>query len=78
MLADIYVREKLRELSRNASQHPRVPAEGVRTPYVMPAVRWLGGFLCHIGEKLQEAGVPSEPGGCSRRPQQTLRLRHTN
>lgn len=76
MLAEIYVREKLRELSRNASQPARTPSKAV--PIATPAVRSLGKLLCRLGEKLEQTGIPPEPGGRSSAPRkQKLRLRQT-
>jgi hypothetical protein len=56
MYADLYVREKLREMSRNASRPTRMPAGAARTSLATPVVRSLGRLLCRVGERLQGAG----------------------
>jgi len=79
MLTDIYVREKLNEMSREASRTQRVSAGGLGVPFAVPAARLLGRALCRVGERLQWAGTFSErdiPRGCPK--ERSLRLRRTD
>jgi hypothetical protein len=79
MLTDIYVREKLNEMSREASRTQRVSAGGLGVPFAVPAARLLGRVLCRVGERLQWAGTFSErdvQAGCPREP--NLHLRRTD
>jgi len=79
MLTDIYVREKLHEMSREASRTQRVSAGGLGVPFAVPAARLLGRALCRVGERLQWAGTFSErdvPHGCP--TECSLQLRRTN
>jgi hypothetical protein len=79
MFADLYVREKLREMSQSAARPASVPAGAVSVPFAVPAMRLLGRLLCRMGEKLQGAGTFSErdvPRGCPR--ERSLQLRRTD
>jgi len=79
MLTDIYVREKLNEMSRDASRTPRVPGGGSSVPFMIPVTRSIGRLLCRVGERLQWAGTFSErdvQAGCPREP--NLHLRRTD
>jgi hypothetical protein len=66
MLAEEYVREKLREIDREASRSPNVAVDGASI--ASPAVRSLGRLLCRVGERLQWLGTtPRERQGESSR-----------
>jgi hypothetical protein len=76
MLAEEYVREKLREIDREASRSPNVAVDGVS--FASPAARSLGRLLCRVGERLQWVGRHRECDAQAGRPrEQSLRLRRT-
>ena len=76
MLADIYVQEKLNEMSREASRTQGMPVGGIDVSMAIPLARMLGRMLCRVGERLQSAGswsqhearstCPEEPMGIGR------------
>ena len=79
MLADIYVQEKLNEMSREASRTQGMPVVGVDVPFAVAVTRSLGRLLCEVGERLQWAGSSSEgdgPSSCVR--ERGLKLRRTD
>ena len=79
MLADIYVQEKLNEMSREASRTQGMPVGGIDVSMAIPLARILGRMLCRVGEKLQWAGSSSEgdgPSSCVR--ERGLKLRRTD
>jgi len=77
MFADLYVREKLRELSQNASRPARMPAGAADVPFAMPVMRSLGRVLCRMGERLQQAGASSDGSSHTGLREHNLRLRRT-
>jgi hypothetical protein len=79
MLADIYVREKLREMGQGFAGSRRLPARALDVPFMIPVTRSIGRLLCRVGERLQWAGTFSErdvQAGCPREP--NLHLRRTD
>jgi hypothetical protein len=76
MLADLYVIEKLRELSADV---PRVQGGRSAVPFAMPVMRLVGRLLCRIGERLQWEGSSFDAGLCDPRVgEPTLRPRRTD
>ena len=79
MLADIYVQEKLKEMSREASRTQGMPVGGIDVWPAIPVARALGRMLCRVGERLQWVGTLSEreiQRGCPR--ECGLELRRTD
>ena len=69
MLTDIYVREKLNEMSREASRTQRVPAGGLGVPFAIPVARSAGETsVPNRREASVGRDVSSEPVVCGSHP----------